>query len=34
MAAALADDDAPELHAADTIAAGAGLVRSGRPSPC
>ncbi len=25
MAAALADDDAPELHAADTIAAGAGL---------
>ena len=26
MAAALADDDAPALHAADTIAAGAGLV--------
>jgi L-aspartate oxidase len=26
MAAALADDDAPELHAADTAAAGAGLV--------
>ncbi len=26
MAAALADDDAPGLHAADTIAAGAGLV--------
>src|SRR3984957_16465904 len=25
MAAALGDDDAPELHAADTIAAGAGL---------
>jgi L-aspartate oxidase len=26
MAAALADDDAPALHAADTVAAGAGLV--------
>ena len=26
MAAALSDDDAPALHAADTIAAGAGLV--------
>jgi L-aspartate oxidase len=26
LAAALADDDAPELHAADTVAAGAGLV--------
>lgn len=26
VAAALADDDAPELHAADTVAAGAGLV--------
>jgi len=25
MAAALSDDDTPELHAADTIAAGAGL---------
>jgi L-aspartate oxidase len=30
MAAALAGDDAPALHAADTLAAGAGLVDAGR----
>jgi L-aspartate oxidase len=30
MAAALAADDAPELHAADTVAAGAGLVDEAR----
>jgi L-aspartate oxidase len=29
MAAALSDGDAPELHAADTVAAGAGLVDAG-----
>lgn len=29
IAAAIGDDDAPELHAADTVAAGAGLVDAG-----